>query len=60
MTICRLTFKSLVAASATTAILAAGAVPAAQAGKVKVAPTTETTTDTTTDTKISGGGRKVG
>lgn len=60
MTSRRRAFKSLVAASATTAILAAGAAPAAQAGKVSVAPITDTTTEVVKDTRISAGGRKVG
>ena len=65
----RMTLKSLVAASAATALLGIGAVPAAQAAP-KVKDTTTTTTDTTTtttdttttttDTKTSAGGRKVG
>lgn len=64
----RLTLKSFLAASVATAVLGAGAAPAAHAGpKTTATPTTTTdttTTDTTTtvtkDTKTSSTGRKVG
>lgn len=57
----RLTLKSFVAASAATAILGIGAVPAAHASKVKLTTTTDTTTtDIIKDTRTDVGGRKVG
>lgn len=70
----RMTLKSLVAASAATALLGVAAVPVAQAApRVKDTTTdtttidtttdtttTDTTTTTTKDTKTSAGGRKVG
>ena len=62
----RLTLKSVLAASVATALLGAGAAPAAHAGP-KVGSTTTTTTTTTTDTttvvkdtKTTSTGRKVG
>ena len=58
----RLTLKSLLAASVTTALIGAGAVPAAQAGPRVVKDTTDTTTETTVtkETKTTSTGRKVG